>query len=69
MEKKEPEMIEVRRSPQRFTPSESMTDHPKYTGRRPVAQKFDSEPEPTVLQADDDETMLADNVPVIDGNF
>jgi hypothetical protein len=60
-------MIEVRRSPQRLTTSEPAIDHPKYTGRRPVAQRFDSEPE--VLQSDDDETLLADNVPVTDGRI
>ncbi|KAI6183621.1 PAN domain protein [Aphelenchoides bicaudatus] len=59
VEKKEPEMIEVRRSPQKL-------DHPKNTGKKPFAQKMEPEPEPTILQAEDDETMLADNAPVVD---
>lgn len=41
----------------------------KYTGKRPVAQKMEDESEPSILPADDDETMLADNSPVVDGNL
>lgn len=73
---KKPEMIEVRRSPVKLLTSQQSSDHHmKYTGRRPMAQKMDPDletitlTETPLMQAEDDETMLADNSLVVDGNF
>lgn len=74
VEKKQ-DMLEVRRSPVKVSAqARSINQH--YTGKRPLGRnKEDSEVETispnqdTALEAEDDETMLADNSPVVDGKL
>jgi hypothetical protein len=67
VDEKKPEMIDVRRSPiKSIGQAQSINQH--YTGKRPFDHKVDENVSP-IEDSEDDETMLADNTPVIDGKF